>query len=402
MNGEVGTDEGSVVEYSLSELGFILVFVLLLLSGWEINDFYETKNTANRTIVELEGELRSTQEPMALLQEVVKKATVDQEWSDEMILISKSEWFSNQEELSNLKELTSNNLPEIVDDESTLDAKASESIDDGLLAGAVGFCTYEPPATGSSKLYGKSVALGTMVVGEDYLMLIGKNTSIESSKLVDMAGISYDTSAVWQELEKWPMNVKLTPTEFLERGRKFVQIGDIPSPQRVECRFGMDYFKAAYSKEADFNFEKIFNNVFYRHSEISEESYFSLYANNEREIFETGANKRDIVVTDRNSAEAVPDYLEGRKLLPELLEKFPPDYPERAYRRKVPGTVILEYFIDEFGYVKNIVVVEEVPLGYKFGDEAKKALRRYRFSPAMRNDESIISEVQRKKFTFKP
>ena len=55
-------DEGSIVEYSLAELGFVLVFVLLLLSGWEINS-----NAAN-----LEEEEKSRTELLSQL-EVEKK-----------------------------------------------------------------------------------------------------------------------------------------------------------------------------------------------------------------------------------------------------------------------------------------------------------------------------------------
>ena len=54
MSDVNGEEESSVVEYSLAELGFILVFVLLLLSGWEVNSFNEEKRKTDIEAAKLE------------------------------------------------------------------------------------------------------------------------------------------------------------------------------------------------------------------------------------------------------------------------------------------------------------------------------------------------------------
>lgn len=269
MNQSPDIEESSIVEYSLSELGFVLVFVLLLLSGWEVNGYNRDKRIALNDVVQLEDALESSNEQISLLKDVLKKVNVDEEWDDELILVSKSDWLTQQEKIEAIEEAVEDDfLTEVADQLNPSDTEEIE-----LLAGAPGFCTYRLPEPNSDKLYGKSVPLGKMVIGEDYLMLISKNESIVGADLVDMAGLPYDISLALQELNVWPINKKLSRAEFLDRGRRFVEIGDMPSPQRVECRFGMDYYKASYSQKADNNFVRVFQNVFYRHAEISESDY---------------------------------------------------------------------------------------------------------------------------------
>ena len=91
MSDTSNIEQDSVVEYSLSEIGFILVFVLLLLSAWEINENFEQQEEKSADILILEEKITEKDNEILVLKEIISKVVGGQEWKDDMELVSKSE-----------------------------------------------------------------------------------------------------------------------------------------------------------------------------------------------------------------------------------------------------------------------------------------------------------------------
>lgn len=319
-------DEGSVVEYSLAELGFVLVFVLLLLSGWEINSNAANLEEEEKNRTELHRQLEAEKKELATLKALIawfpSEAT---EFPDDFMFVAKKEYLTLQAkaddafqvldaigpELQNLepsmlaaitKMASSTETPPIdpliVSEKKQGELEAAlenlqknfDRLNDRIVSipepqdepdvgkvGTVGFCTYEQPNPSSKRVYGKSVALGTLLVEEDGITLVGVNSAIQKRSFVDIAGIEYDTTLVIDSLKKWPINEKLTPEEFRRLGSTFVEIGDIPSDKRVECRFGMDYYIPVVSKKSFAMLKNIVEGSFYKNSEVSDANFARLF-----------------------------------------------------------------------------------------------------------------------------
>ena len=60
--------------------------------------------------------------------------------------------------------------------------------------------------------------------------------------MVDYVGDHYDTSEVWELLDRWPVGEKLDFDRFAAIGDPFVELGDRESDRRQKCRFSMNYF----------------------------------------------------------------------------------------------------------------------------------------------------------------
>jgi protein TonB len=67
-----------------------------------------------------------------------------------------------------------------------------------------------------------------------------------------------------------------------------------------------------------------------------------------------------------------------------LIERVPPDYPPIARQRRIEGWVELEYVVDAAGRVTDVRVLGSHP-SRMFEAAAERALRRWRFEPAIRN-----------------
>ncbi|MAK61739.1 MAG: TonB family protein [Ponticaulis sp.] len=63
---------------------------------------------------------------------------------------------------------------------------------------------------------------------------------------------------------------------------------------------------------------------------------------------------------------------------PVLIKQVPPEYPRGAERRKIEGTVGLQFEVDDNGKVANITVVSESMPGV-FDKAAVDALEQWRF-----------------------
>jgi TonB family protein len=85
---------------------------------------------------------------------------------------------------------------------------------------------------------------------------------------------------------------------------------------------------------------------------------------------------QDAVITDAPSApEAVSDY----DVPPKLLQQTKPKYPKDAYRKKIQGTVLLEFVVDDRGRVSEMRVLEAVP---GLNQAAMDTVESWRFAPA--------------------
>jgi len=81
-----------------------------------------------------------------------------------------------------------------------------------------------------------------------------------------------------------------------------------------------------------------------------------------------------------------------------LYQKLP-KYPQSAARVGKEGFVILEFTVDEYGFVKEPVVVEAEG-GRSFEEEALKAAKGYRYAPAFENGVAVSTKGVMQKITF--
>jgi len=73
---------------------------------------------------------------------------------------------------------------------------------------------------------------------------------------------------------------------------------------------------------------------------------------------------------------------------PVLLRSVPLQYPYRAKRDNIEGWVMLRFVVDKDGSVKEVNVAAAEPTGV-FEEVAVKAVKRYRFKPAVKNGETV-------------
>jgi len=82
-----------------------------------------------------------------------------------------------------------------------------------------------------------------------------------------------------------------------------------------------------------------------------------------------------------------------------LVEQTAPEYPDRAYDRKLEGWVELEFLVDSSGAVKNISIIQSEPERI-FDSAAVKAVRQWKFEPAERAGAPVESQ-ERRRLVFK-
>ena len=76
-----------------------------------------------------------------------------------------------------------------------------------------------------------------------------------------------------------------------------------------------------------------------------------------------------------------------------------PNYPIVAQQRGLEGWVLLTYDVDTSGSLSNIAVIDSEPRKI-FDKEATRALRKWKFKPAMTNGQPIASVGQTVKIEF--
>src|SRR5262249_55593350 len=77
---------------------------------------------------------------------------------------------------------------------------------------------------------------------------------------------------------------------------------------------------------------------------------------------------------------------------PELLEAAEAVYPEEARAAKLEGSVVLRLTIDVDGHVAEADVMEAA--GHGFDAAAREAAMRFRFAPARRAGEPMLSRIR--------
>jgi len=77
---------------------------------------------------------------------------------------------------------------------------------------------------------------------------------------------------------------------------------------------------------------------------------------------------------------------------PALLERADAQYPEAARAEHLEATVLLKLTIDTSGAVREAIVLKAA--GHGFDEKAQAAALRFRFAPARRGEEPIVSTIQ--------
>lgn len=107
-----------------------------------------------------------------------------------------------------------------------------------------------------------------------------------------------------------------------------------------------------------------------------------------------GAADATRTATAADNAGAVGNAYQGgetRSVQPLSME--PPRYPRDAYRRRQEGFVVVEFTINAQGRTEDISVVESEPRG-AFDSEARRAVSRWTFKPALQNGRPVPQRIR--------
>jgi protein TonB len=77
--------------------------------------------------------------------------------------------------------------------------------------------------------------------------------------------------------------------------------------------------------------------------------------------------------------------------LPRPISVVQPDYPRKAYDRRVQGTVLLRVLISVSGKVLDASIVKSPGVGHLLDQAALDAIKKWRFSPATVSGKPIES-----------
>lgn len=459
-------DEGSIVEYSLAEIGFVLVFVLLLLTGWEINSNAANleKEAKGRAELhrQLEAEKKENQTLKAVASWLPPEAT---KFPDDFMFVDKQEYLALQARADEAQQVIEGIAPGLAEvgpsmldaiiemasstepppddplivseaEQRELETALKMALEDvarmkaaiveqpelpspqGGMIGTIGYCTYEPPIPGSEKVFGSTVPLGTLLVAEDGVTLVAKNSVIQHGNFVDIAGENYDTTLAYEALSEWPIGKKLSATEFSDRGVKFIDIGNLPSDKRVACRFGMNYHRKIFSKKSADMLKDVVEGSFLRHLEISDATFRKqfpeydvvLKENMDKQPVDSSAAPEEVKPDQENMSSATSsvniniETLQTKNLVrttARVLSSAQPTDPRGNRNKTTSGIVELSFLVAPSGEATEIKIVNEEPLGKGFAEACIAALKKYEFSPATENSIPVISERKTLVFKFK-
>ena len=79
---------------------------------------------------------------------------------------------------------------------------------------------------------------------------------------------------------------------------------------------------------------------------------------------------------------------------PTPLNQFDPQYPRKALRSGAGGLVEFKFVVDKKGQVSNIQILKEQPRGKGFAKSVKKAAKKWRFKPAMKDGKPVEWAMQ--------
>jgi protein TonB len=78
-----------------------------------------------------------------------------------------------------------------------------------------------------------------------------------------------------------------------------------------------------------------------------------------------------------------------RELEPRLASMIQPEYPAMAKSAGVAGQVWVQYYVDKNGDVCDVRIVKSVPTGLGFEDETIKAIKQWKFTPAIQDKHPV-------------
>jgi periplasmic protein TonB len=76
---------------------------------------------------------------------------------------------------------------------------------------------------------------------------------------------------------------------------------------------------------------------------------------------------------------------------PRPLKMTRPTYPSAAFARRVQGTVVIEFTIDEKGRVRDAVIVDSIP---ELDKAALETVKKWRFSPARKDGRAVATRAR--------
>ncbi|WP_376692819.1 M56 family metallopeptidase [Wenzhouxiangella sp. EGI_FJ10409] len=72
-----------------------------------------------------------------------------------------------------------------------------------------------------------------------------------------------------------------------------------------------------------------------------------------------------------------------------LIERIEPEYPSRAMRRGIDGSVEVEFLVTRSGEVRDVRVLDESPRGQSFAEAAREAVSDWRFEPFQQDGQPV-------------
>jgi len=87
---------------------------------------------------------------------------------------------------------------------------------------------------------------------------------------------------------------------------------------------------------------------------------------------------------------------------PQIVKRVEPIYPEIARSAEVGGKVVVQFFVDKKGNVKNAKAVKADPKGLGFEEAAVEAIMQWKFTPALQRENPVgVWVAQTITFTIK-
>lgn len=83
------------------------------------------------------------------------------------------------------------------------------------------------------------------------------------------------------------------------------------------------------------------------------------------------------------------------------LVRVNPTVPRKAKMEGVGGSVLVRFDIGPTGRTQNIVIIEEQPVGYGFGNAVMRAVSRWKYRPKVIDGQGVIQKGLQVRFPFK-
>jgi len=84
-----------------------------------------------------------------------------------------------------------------------------------------------------------------------------------------------------------------------------------------------------------------------------------------------------------------PDKYISYEQTPQIVKRVNPTYPDIARSAEVGGKVVVQFFVDKKGNVKNAKAVKADPKGLGFEEAAVEAIMQWKFTPALQRENPV-------------